>query len=383
MALEKRASPWQGAMVVFLGIIVLGLGFSAIVAANWEITPDWLKLTGNGLLLAALAWVCFRLYDKGLAFEFALLALLFYVLVSVGLIGQVFHTGSPLYVALALWCVMTAGFPLISRRMPVPAFWLAGAGAALFMYWLDNTGYEERMFSLLPLLALAYALLALLAGFFRGASSPQAKASATLFSIMLVTGALAAEFMHETVLEEIYASGDNRLYALVMLAAALIMVMLARFFNKGQKIALSLGALWCVGYLYHWFRTVSLAIRMFLYDGDYSYLRYEFIDPVCTFALLAWLAFYAVASGYRRLFLLWLILAGARISAIFFMASYELWQTGLAFIASGAILVFIPILWKKTLRDKLFARPEMSPAAGAQAEAPQNARQGEEAGHGK
>ncbi len=357
LSFEKSQNTWQGAMVVFLGIMVVALGLSAIIAANWDLTPGWFKLAGNGFLLVAIVFFSWRCYTRGrgLLFEFALLFFLLYVLASIGLIGQVFHTGSPYYAAFFLWCFMTVGVMPLSRHMPVPALWLAGLGVALFGYMWDNLLYEDRVLQLLPHLGMAYAILALLFGLLLGKASPQAKAAGFIFCLFLIAGALTNELMESYYFVGLHEKFDDRGSFTALTCAAMVLLWLSRQFSLWQKIALSLGGLWCLGIVYHLFRLISLSIHHgFMEQMD----RYSvFADPVSSFSLLAWLSFYAVASGYRRLFLLWLTLAGLRISAVFLLASYGLWQTGLALLVSGAILVSIPLLWKKYLRDRLFTSP--------------------------
>lgn len=351
---EKNRQSWQGGLIVFLGIMAAALGISAIIGANWEIIPDWLKLSADGLLLLLLAGCGFMLHKKGrdLSFEFVLLFYLLFILASIGLIGQVFHTGAPFYVALGLWCFMSLGLFLLSKRMPVPFIWLAGLAVAL-MGWQFDLFRESVAVTLLPYAGLLFALISMGFAWIMGRRSAQARAAAVIFVLLIMLVALLYEFKEFRYLASY--SYDNYFdfhWLLLLLVPCLLLLWLAKFYSLMQKIALSLGALWLLGFVFNIFTAVSYYINEIL-PLLHSYYDDIFIDPVSSFSLLAWLSFYAVASGYNRLFLLWLILAGCRICAIFLMAAYGLWQTGLALLVCGAILVAIPLLWKKLFMGKV------------------------------
>jgi uncharacterized membrane-anchored protein len=361
-AFERAHAPWSEGLVIILGVSALSLGIIAIIASNWEYVPGWLKLGGNGLLLCLSAYLPWRFQEKALAFELLTIFYMLFCLAGIGLVAQVFHSIHPLYMASGLWCLMTAGLFWLAENRFTAFIWLLGLGWSGLLLYYERSVWEDV---LLPIhLLLGYALLALIFAFLQ--KPRQRQAAAVIFTLLLLTVTLSSEFLSVERQIEFYALAQAPWLSWTLLALiglGILGITRTGFYSRGRKIALLLGWIWLLGF----FNMAPQRLSSYLL-GEMHY-REGLLNPAATFSLLAWLAFYALVNGRRRLLLLWLLLAGGRIAVIFLTAFYGLWETGLGLFVAGAVLIVIPLCWKKVLLPKLFP-PARASAAAAKAPPP-------------
>jgi membrane protein CcdC involved in cytochrome C biogenesis len=353
-AFERQRAFCSGGMVIILGISVLALGLISIIAANWQYTPPGLKLGAQWLLLAISAYLPWRFQNRPLAFELLLIFYMLCCLAAIGLSAQVFHSSYPLYMGGALWCLMTAGLFWLSQNRFSAFLWLLGAGASALAFWAALDKSDARLLAIVLAMLLSYALLSLIFAFLRKPGVSQA--AAALCAVLLLAGALFAELMP---ISEQFACYEYMLemrwLLLALLALAGLGVTLAGFYSRGQKIALLLGWFWLLSFMC----LLPQRLYLFCYGYDNFHSTNAIGNAAVTFTLLAWLAFYALASGRQYLLLLWLLLAGARVFVIFLLAAYGLMATGLALFLGGGLLIAIPLVWKKVLLPRFF--PALNP----------------------
>ena len=80
----KPESSWILSGLLLLGAIIVGIGVISLIAANWDQIPDALKLTGDFVLLIALAFGIVHSWDakKLIQFEVLLVTFLVFCLAS-------------------------------------------------------------------------------------------------------------------------------------------------------------------------------------------------------------------------------------------------------------------------------------------------------------
>jgi hypothetical protein len=263
-----------------------------------------------------------------------------FCLAGIGLLGQVFHSTHPLYMAGFLWCLMTASLFWLSANRFSAFIWLLGLGLSAILLFYEHWFYygENLPFNLI----LGYALLALALAL--GRKPGHSQAAAVIFTVLLLAAVLSSEIIEPGRQPGFYALDKQWLGLSWALLTLIAVGILAAPYRRGQKIILFLGWIWLLGFLYF----APQRLSFYLLGSDEPPF-----NPVGTFSLLAWLAAYAVVNGRRRLLLLWLLLAGARVGVIFLLAFYGLWGTGLGLLLCGALLIAIPLGWKALL-PKLF-----------------------------
>jgi len=103
---------------VGLGAFIVGLGFISLVAANWKMIPDFLKLVVDfGILTGAVVLANrFSKNQQPLWFEGTLVFILFFTLASMGLVSQIYHLSGPLYQSILLWAFLTVGVMAYSKN---------------------------------------------------------------------------------------------------------------------------------------------------------------------------------------------------------------------------------------------------------------------------
>ena len=118
--LAARIVAWEAAhrrpvflwAVAGMGALALSLGIMAIVGANWDDIPAWLKLAVDLGLNAACTVVVFVSWRRDWPWRRELAALLLFglVLSGIALIGQVYQLQSAPWRALTLWLVLATPF---------------------------------------------------------------------------------------------------------------------------------------------------------------------------------------------------------------------------------------------------------------------------------
>lgn len=125
-ALARRIVAWESAnrrpvvlwAIAGMGALAMALGVMAIVGANWEEIPAWLKLAvdlGLNGLCAISVFVFWRRQRLWLR-EIAALLLFGLVLSGIALIGQVYQLQSAPWRALALWLALSTPFLALTAR---------------------------------------------------------------------------------------------------------------------------------------------------------------------------------------------------------------------------------------------------------------------------
>lgn len=104
---RRHGFGWQAGLA-FLGVFAIVIGVLAVVAANWQVVPAWMKLGVHLLLNAALAVGVLRTWRNPAIAQLCLLAWYGLTLTFISLMGQVFHLAGSTAGALLLWTILTS-----------------------------------------------------------------------------------------------------------------------------------------------------------------------------------------------------------------------------------------------------------------------------------
>lgn len=124
---------------VWLGISIIALGIIAIIAANWVLIPNSVKLIVDFILLILLGTLCYYWRIRDLLFDGILLLFLLFCLASIGLISQVFQLGGEFYQALIFWAVITFPAVLQAKKSFIARLWAWLTVFAVIYALIDNT----------------------------------------------------------------------------------------------------------------------------------------------------------------------------------------------------------------------------------------------------
>ena len=119
---EGAKSNWILYGLLILGLSTISVGVVSIIAANWHLFPNSLKLISNFFILGVMGALAFygRKERSSLFFEVSLFFFPLLCLASIGLISQIYNTGGDISDAFLLWSLITLGLFFLSERRPLP-----------------------------------------------------------------------------------------------------------------------------------------------------------------------------------------------------------------------------------------------------------------------
>lgn len=333
--------------VAGMGALALSLGIMAIVGANWEDIPAWLKLAvdlGLNTACAVAVFICWR-RDRPWLRELAALVLFGLVLSGIALIGQVYQLQSAPWRALTLWLALTTPFlALTSYSRMTGTIWVIAAVTTWFvaeeplenlfaylsgMAWISS--YQIALMGYLA--ACAMIVIAILRGLW-----PPAREQASLMGRLAWAGLIAACTL--TVSIGWLESREGPLLGPIVLATlatlpAAVAVWLGERDERVPLLALLIGS------LVVW----SLGLTLAPLGGKSG-------DPVRALLFIAyWIGIGAAAAraGRRGLFGLAFTTVGLRLLILYFEAIGGLTATGLGLIGGGVLcLVLAAVGWRLT-----------------------------------
>ncbi|TGK24742.1 DUF2157 domain-containing protein [Leptospira yasudae] len=144
---ETRKTPYLYYSFIILGVVVIGIGVIAIIAANWEEIPDVLKL-GAGLgVLSLVAGLAFWKRENGNLLTVFLVLNSILILAMIGLVSQVYHRGGEYYEAAALWCVLNVLFLIATDSKTLIHLWTVGFQLFITGWILDQPAWGRNFWN--------------------------------------------------------------------------------------------------------------------------------------------------------------------------------------------------------------------------------------------
>lgn len=327
---------WVLSGVFALGVSIIGIGVISLIAANWTSIPNFAKIIGDFAILIVLAGITVRASarNKPLQYEAWLLSFLIFVLASIGLISQVYHTGGKLFQALLLWAAITFVPMFASRRFLVPFLWTAAfisslayaasESKALEMIFNDN---YAAIATTLPLLCITLAAVT------HRLSASKSPATAAFRIWALISGllAVAAAELREFVGYGLDYGMHSYTPAYILMATSVVATLLNRQYRKLQKILL--------------LSAMGSFLIPFHLTGHHS--NSSLIYATLTILTLGLAALFLASVKERRLFQWFLFFLGLRFLILYFQAFGGLATTGVGLIIAGSLFIGMAILWNK------------------------------------
>ncbi|MEY4640342.1 MAG: hypothetical protein RLZZ227_336 [Pseudomonadota bacterium] len=343
---QQHALGWQGGLAV-LGVLAIVIGVLAIIAANWQIMPPWLKLGAHLLLNTLLALGVLRQWQRPVVAQLCLLAWYGLTLTCIGLMGQVFHLAGSTAGALLLWTLLSSAAVIAvgnSKLVLLP--WALGTLVTLFFVYAEYLSPRLGSDLLLPWLlfgAMLPAIFAMLAARLpRPQWQPLNQQALWLAGLLpILTAGIVCQLWYFDEARAVVAAPSVLVATLAVAALAVALVCNSRIAvpewldSVGNFRLLLLGA--CV-----------LITLPFLWSGIESewIAAFSFIS---LWLLLGWLGH---RTRSQRLVSLAIGIIALRIFIIYLEVFGSLLQTGFGLIFSGALLLGL-LAFARTLSRKV------------------------------
>jgi uncharacterized membrane protein len=371
MSLERKLARWQDAGLIdaatrarieqferedrrpialyalgVLGAGTVALGVVSVIAANWDAIPGRVKLAFDLLLGMALAAATYASVTRRRAWPTEVLVTVFYgfTLASLGLVGQVYQLGTPLYQALLLWSATTLPLVLLGRSRYLAALATAGIATthaasldALFNYITRTAGLstaaESNLIALCSFVSpLLYVPLSRVP-WLREHRPEYARTLGTLAWLAVLLGGFALQFVWYTRID----GADTLTWALpaTALMAFSLAAALPRLYRELPRPALrALAAVLFLGWL-----TLALGTS---FPRDSA----DFVGALLQLAWLALFAWTALQLGSVRVFNALTALIAVRVLVVYFEVFGSMLSTGLGLISGGILTLLVAWLWR-------------------------------------
>ena len=339
-----------------MGTLAIALGVLAIVGANWENIPAWVKLSLDLALTALCAAAVFVLWraDRPWLCDLAALLLFGLVLAGIALIGQVYQLQSPTWRALVLWLALSTPFLAFTALSRVTGtIW----GIAMVTTWFTAEGPVHRLMVALgvvqsrqdywppsyevPVLAYLAACGMIVVAILRGLWRPAERQAAVLLQLafaglILECSVVMAFPMHAD------GTDDVHFRPIVLAMVATLVAAIACWAGYRRP-----GRLPIVGLLGASFVAWSIAALL----ADFRNTTGDVARAILFIVYWAVLGGMAARGGWRGLFGISFAMIGVRLLVLYFEAIGGLTATGLGLLGGGVIcLALAGIGWRLTRR---------------------------------
>ncbi len=328
-----KAGPPQWSLSGFLLVAVFsaGIGFIALVAANWHVISPVFKLAGYFLILSGTGFFAFQTRkNHSVYFESLLVFFMILCLAGIGLISQIYNIRGEPYEVFFLWSVMTTGLLFLNRWPLVDHLWLGGVFIAVST-WGISVWSESWVYKMVLLHPLAFLFLFLvLHNRWVGSLSSFLKLKReVLGEWTLITGLVSLAFFHGDP-----KGVDLSFVEIFVLACVIGCVSFAVWMGDFKRVSkIIIQALLCLFFVFYLSRFLfplnSLALMIF------SSLK------------LSVVALLFASLGKKSLFLFFVAALIFRI-LFFYMAVFKsLTLTGFVLILFGVVIVGMVYIFKK------------------------------------
>lgn len=350
---RKPGTAWVLYGFLTLGVLVVGIGIIALIAANWDLIPKTVKLCNDFVIVAGLSFYTYWLSQRcsKIAYESVLFFLLLMILASIGLITQIYQLGGEPYQAILMYCLMTAPLVCTANFSWVPLYWtglLIIFGNQAWMDYIDINGWGSPNYYLIPLFS--GLLICVIAS--------------RVLHWFLATRSLAEGFKHWVlpyglivILAMDLANGESRNFSHTLTSTPLLF---SATVNLVLTIAVAAGI--ALTPLLSSTRKALYSLLLLIYFcyeilGIVGQHIPSVVPASLTIILLGLIALHFVVIEKPRMFSLLISLIGLRFLIIYFQVFGSLARTGVGLIISGlVIIVGATLIAKNTDRIRRFAQ---------------------------
>lgn len=325
-----------------LGGVTIGIGIISVVAANWDGIGYRTKLAVDLALALALAASVFLAEARRATLLREALVVVDYAftLASLALLGQVYHLGTPDWVALCTWSALTVPLLLLSRTWFPAVMWVCGLMLTYTVSaqaWLDMRPWDAPADLALALSGVGPALLfAIGRAPWLVTKRPQ---TARVFYVVgwafvLAAGALLPLSLYESTLYRSPGGGWGAALCLALLALPAALFHLSA--PKSAKLA-RVGVLVMLAFI-----AVSLVVGLIMRHGELNLL-----GALVQLGFLGALGLTTAQLGMLRTFQLVTALIAARLLIVYFEVFGSMLDTGLGMITGGVLTLLLAWVWKR------------------------------------
>ncbi|TGL62402.1 DUF2157 domain-containing protein [Leptospira sarikeiensis] len=352
---DSKKVPYVFYSFLGLGIVVIGLGVIAMVAANWDQIHYSLKLIASFGILVSIGFTVLYTQKNGIWNDTVryllvlLLCLLFFA--NIGLISQIYHTQGRLYQGLLLWSAITFLLVIMYPGRILQHLWIAIFSSS-FLSWIEYYddiawGDKSDYFSLFFFSA-SWIFLTISAFAERRLETKESKSSILVNPFLLwafgyfLISSIWGSFETNSSSYSNPELGESKFtlsfYPFWIFLIPFLVIGISQVFRKHfsrRKILLFAIAGFFLGLLNypqltHWTGKV----------------------PSMLFFFLAWIPFTFVFFESRRWFDLSLLVLGLRFVTVYLEVFGSLLATGIGLIISGIFILGFSLLVFKT-REKI------------------------------
>ncbi len=331
-----------------LAFFCIGLGTISLISANWNIIPNFFKLSMDILFLIinSVAVVYFYNQEKNNWFEGLLILYATLILASIGLIAQIYQVQSQGLSAFLLWSFLVFPLVIISRKIILPLIWLPIFTTSV----IDVLAEFDIIYNILLMLEETFPYAISISGiilfsyiyrftsyYFRTRLAPQIKAMKFWLSFDIVSLVIIMD-LGLGVLGEYGGISHTEDYRSVIVISILILVTMAfgYYSNKYNYSRL----LTCVLAILLGFSIIFMALP----ENELVYKLWGF---ALTMSILITVAIYALIKNKEKLLNIATACMAVRLFIVYIQMFGSLLSTGIGLISSGILFLSLIYAWKK------------------------------------
>ena len=323
---------------LIVAVVSASLGLIALITANWQVIPPFVKLGSYFLILAGLSMYAIKTDRKSRShFWFSGLLCFFMLLglAGIGLIAQIYNIKGESYQTLFFWSFISLGLMLISQGSLILYLWFASLYTAIWLYLIEIKLDNHLLFRLILCQPLFFGFLSLLfhnqkvVGLF-----PSLKFKRKVFEEgFLLTGILSLVLFHTVSYKHSLQELD-----FYLLGSAGLIVLLGIYLSTYRKIQKKL--LSSALFLFFLFYVLT-------FNGNIHTLGLMIFSTL----FLALFAFFFATLKKKSIFTFLIFALIARILFFYIAIFKSLTVTGLILLFSG-FFIFMVVKWIKNNEQK-------------------------------
>lgn len=340
--------------LLFLSSFCIGLGMIAVIASNWQIIPQHVKLVVDFILLAMLGGGIFyaRINNKNFLMEALLILYAILILASIGLIAQVFQLPSHGYRAFLFWAVLVSPLMYFSKKALLSFIWLPVFTVSLYDLLYEFSWFSDiinRFDNMFPA-ALQFITILFFVSLYRMVfkkyfnMAPITNAFKYWAIILIASYVVMMDIFSMDVFHPYYrhwaGEESHTLYNLLLWVSLVALTGAFCWFNRRRQ-----GHYWALALFI--LVDFSLIAKILPINREVFALW----GAVLTLSMLSLVSVYGYKRNNIKLLNLASVLMALRFFIVYIQVFGSLLTTGLGLISSGLVFLIIAYIWQKLRTD--------------------------------